>query len=64
MTPPALEIRLYLVAPNTWEFLAMRRGEPVACPNPEDRFDRPGKALMGAIEAIKASFPAAAPTEE
>jgi hypothetical protein len=52
--PPMFEIRLYMTAPRTWEFLCKRAGEAVAASDGDSRLDGAGHALKAALEALKA----------
>jgi hypothetical protein len=52
--PPMFEIRLYMVAPRTWEFLVKRAGEPVAASDGDARLDGVEPAIKAALEALKA----------
>jgi hypothetical protein len=52
--PPMFEIRLFMVAPRTWEFLVKRAGEPVAASDGDARLEFAGHALQAALEALKA----------
>jgi hypothetical protein len=58
--PPMFEIRLFMVAPRTWEFLVKRAGEPIAASDGDARIDGAGHALKAALEAIKAEAEARA----
>lgn len=61
--PPMFEIRLYLVAPRTWEFLCKRAGEPIAASD-GDGIEGVAQALGAAMAAIKADAVARAPADD